>query len=104
MMYLCYMHAVPGRMLRRPRPPRRCLARWRLLVALPEPVEGRLGDLTPAVINRERVGAVRELPQVRDGRGLVVELPGRRGDRRRDRVVAAPGDQQQRAPVLVARV
>src|SRR5262249_38787062 len=34
--------------------------------ALLEPVEGLLGDLPPAVVDRERVTAVGELPEVSD--------------------------------------
>src|SRR5580693_3896754 len=77
---------------------------WPLLVALPQPVEGGLGDLPPAVVDGQRVAAVRELTQVGDGRRAVVQPPGGHADRRRDGVVLAARGDQQRPPGLVARV
>ena len=49
--------------------------RRRLLVALPQPVEGGLGDVAPAIVDSERVPPVGELAEISDSGRLVVELP-----------------------------
>ncbi len=76
----------------------------RLLVALPQPVQSGLGDLTPAVVHRQGVPPVGEFPQVGDRGRAVVEPAGLHADLRRDRVVLAACRDQQRPPGLVAGV
>jgi hypothetical protein len=75
------------------------------LEALPlEPAEHGVRHLGPAAVDGERVALARELPELRHRGRLRVQLHRLLGDRGRDRVVAAAGREQQRAPRRVARV
>ena len=66
-----------------------------------EPGQARVGDLAPAVVDGQRVGAVGELEDVGGGLAVAVLLERRLGDRLGDGVVLAAHDQQQRPAALV---
>ena len=65
--------------------------------ALSSQVRHGVGDLAPAVVDGQRVGAVGELEDVGDRLAVPVLLERRLGDRLRDGVVLAAHDQQQRS-------
>src|SRR6478609_3075116 len=66
-----------------------------------QPGQGLVGDVAPAVVDREGVGAVLELEDLGDCVAVAVLLERRLGDRLRHRVVLAAHDQQQRAAARV---
>lgn len=69
-----------------------------------QPLEGRLGDLLPAVVDDQGVAPVLEDLVVVHRRGLAVQVVLRAGDGLRDRRVPARADDEQGTPVRVADV
>src|SRR5262245_35687434 len=67
-------------------------------------VERRLGDLAPAVVDREGVASVRDLDDLRHGGVASLALVGGVRDRPRHRVVLLAVDDQQRTAVGVLGV